>query len=206
MILSFDQINYEYRKSPRGVIHIGSHYGLEYEEYLNAGIRDMIFFEPVRSNYEGLLRTLPKDERIKTFNVALGNDTGMRKMYIETRNEGMSCTLLEPLKHLEMYPWITFDGLEDVMLDRLDNIEFDRSLFNVLNIDVQGYELEVLKGAEKTLDSVDLIFTEVNAVEMYRSCALVTDLDSYLKPLGFVRVLDNIEHNGRWGDALYVKI
>jgi len=204
MILPLKEVVDRYHISLKGVIHIGSHHGLEYSDYHDAGIEDMIFFEPIKSNYKGLIETLPKSDRIKTFNLALGPEMCERKMYVETRNNGMSCSLLEPYKHLEMYPWITFDSFETVQVEKLDNVSFDRDLFNIINIDVQGYELEVFKGAVETLKTIDIIYAEVNAVEMYKGCALVTDLDNFLT--GFKRVADNISNNGRWGDALYVNI
>lgn len=201
MIIALNELN----KPLKGVIHVGSHIGQEYEEYSQAGIENMIFFEPVYSNYVRMVDRLPKSDNIKTFNLALGSETGQRKIYVETRNDGMSCSLLEPLKHLEMYPWITFDSFETVNLDRLDNVPFEREKYNILNIDVQGYELEVLMGAIETLKHIDAIYTEVNAVEMYKGCALVGSLDAFLCNYGFTRVADNIEHNGRWGDALYTR-
>lgn len=204
MILSLNKLT-DYGITPYGVIHIGAHHGLEYSEYLEAGIVDMIFFEPVKSNYEGLLKTLPAMDSIKTFNIALGNESGQKKIFIEQANQGMSCSLLEPEHHLIMYPWITFNDFEVVDIEKLDNIEFNRSLYNILNIDVQGFELEVLKGASETLKTIDAIYTEVNKVEMYKGCALIGDIDNYLQGYGFRRLADNIEHNGRWGDALYIR-
>lgn len=204
MILSLNNLK-DYGITPKGVIHIGAHHGLEYSEYIDAGITDMIFFEPVKSNYEGLLRTLPDMDSIKTFNIALGNESGQKRIYVEKANQGMSCSLLEPAHHLVMYPWITFNDFEVVDIEKLDNIEFDRSLYNILNIDVQGFELEVLKGSVETLKTINAIYTEVNKVEMYKGCALVSDLDDFLQGFGFKRLVDNIEHNGRWGDALYIR-
>src|SRR3972149_5683196 len=98
MIVSFEEIKREFPL--KGIIVIGSHDAEEYPQYVAAGIEKMIYFEPVKSNYNQLISKLPQSENIRTFNIALGNNTGERKMYIETRNNGMSCSLLEPLKHL----------------------------------------------------------------------------------------------------------
>ncbi len=203
MIQKLSEVSAQYNIPIKGVIHIGSHHGLEYNDYRDNGVEYMMFFEPIASSYRGLVDFLPASDKIKTFNLALGPETCERKMYVETRNDGMSCSLLEPYKHLEMYPWITFDSFETVRVERLDNIDFDRGLYNIINIDVQGYELEVFRGAVETLKTIDIIYAEVNAVEMYKGCALVNELDNFLKD--FVRVLDNIANNGRWGDALYIR-
>jgi hypothetical protein len=89
-------------------------------------------------------------------------------------------------------------------MDKLDNILFIRNDFNMINIDVQGYELEVFKGAVETLNTIDYIYTEVNFVEMYKNCCIVNKLDIFLREHGFKRVLTNSDPK-TWGDALYLK-
>ena len=107
---------------------------------------------------------------------------------------------------MEQYPQIEFNNREEVNITRLDDETFDRDKFNFMNIDVQGYELEVLKGAEETLKSVDLVLTEVNKVEMYKDCAIIEDIDAYLLKFGFQRIVEYWQlDGGTWGDALYLK-
>ena len=205
MIISLDKIVTDYELDIRGVLHIGAHYGEEYPVYIKQGVKNMIFFEPVKSNYKKLLETLPKRKKnIQTFNYALGSKRAISKMYIETVNKGQSCSLLAPKEHLKQYPQITFDSKESVAVERLDNVEFDRSLYNMINIDVQGYELEVFKGAKETLRHIDIVYTEINLKELYKDCCQVEDLDNFLKEFGFIRILTEAPYNG-WGDALYLK-
>ena len=42
-----------------------------------------------------------------------------------------------------------------------------------INMDVQGYELEVLKGATKTLEQVDYVYCEVNRDEVYETMLML---------------------------------
>lgn len=204
MLIRLSDIVTKYNLKINGVLHIGAHYGQEYSDYAKQGITNMIFFEPVQSNYKRLLVVLPKNENIKTFNIALGNETGEKEMYIETANHGMSCSLLEPGLHLSQYPHITFDTKEVVKIDRLDNIDFDRQKYDMMNIDVQGYELEVFKGSIKTLKTIDIIYCEINFEEVYKGCGLAEDVDNFLKKFGFIRILTD-KSNRTWGDALYLK-
>jgi hypothetical protein len=125
-------------------------------------------------------------------------------MYTETANQGMSSSILEPKDHLMYSPTIKFDTKETVMIDRLDNIKFDRSMFNMINIDVQGYELEVFKGAVETLKGIDIIYTEINFRELYKDCVQADELDAFLKQHSFYRILTQMAHKS-WGDALYLK-
>lgn len=202
MITTLDKIIQNYVKV-KGILHIGGHWGQEYSEYNANGVSNIIFFEPIKANYKRLLDLVPCG--VKTYNLALGNQTGEVEMFVETANGGMSCSVLEPGTHLNTYPNITFNEKELVKIDKLDNIIFDRSLYNMINIDVQGYELEVFKGAVKTLEFIDLIYTEVNTEEVYKGCALMSDLDSFLGTFGFRRVEQAFTCHPSWGDAIYIK-
>jgi hypothetical protein len=77
-------------------------------------------------------------------------------------------------------------------------------VYNFLNIDIQGFELEALRGARKTLKNVKWIMSEVNRAEVYENCAHVEEMDEFLGKYGFNRVETNWAGQ-TWGDALYVK-
>jgi FkbM family methyltransferase len=51
---------------------------------------------------------------------------------------------------------------------------------DLLKLDVQGYELEVLKGAEDLLHHVSVIVAEVNFLDIHRRVPLVADVVSWL--------------------------
>jgi FkbM family methyltransferase len=203
MIITLTDMIRKFNLDIRGVLHIGAHHGQEYIEYNANGIENVIFFEPIQNNYKRLLDLVPCG--VKTYNIALGNQTGEIDMFVETANGGMSCSVLEPGTHLKTYPNITFNSKEKVKIDKLDNILFDRGNYNMINIDVQGYELEVFKGAVKTLEFIDIIYTEVNTEEVYKGCVTMTELDNYLSGFGFRRVFQSFTCHPSWGDAIYLK-
>ena len=206
MLINLGDIIKNYNLKIKGVIHIGAHWGQEYSEYIKHNIRDIVFFEPIRSNYEMLLRGLSRGGNVKTFNLALGNEVGTKEMFTETANKGQSCSFLEPYNHLKTYPHIKFNGREVVKIDKLDNVEFDRTLYNMINIDVQGYEIEVFKGGLNTLANIDIIYAEVNFAEVYKNCCRIEDVDSFLGDIGFVRVETESRYiSYGWGDALYLR-
>ena len=204
MIISLDKIIADYELDIRGILHIGAHCGQEYPNYAKHDIKNMIFFEPAAANYEMLLKELPKKRNIKTFNLALGNEVGEKEMYVEIVNGGQSNSLLKPGTHLTRYPNIKFNKRETVKIDKLDNIDFDRDLYNMINIDVQGYGLEVFKGAKSTLAFMDIVYSEINLEQVYEGCCQVEDLDRFLRRFGFIRILTETPHQA-WGDALYLK-
>lgn len=204
MLISLDRIIKEYNINIKGVIHIGAHYGQEYKDYIRNNINNIIFFEPLKNNYKELLNNIVLSDTIKAYNIALGNMTGTIEMFVETVNQGMSSSILKPEIHLTQYPNIIFNNKELVNIDKLDNIEIDRNNFNMINIDVQGYEMEVFKGSLKTLNDIDIIYSEVNRDEVYEKCCKVDELDIFLNEYGFNRVLTSWDGN-TWGDALYIK-
>ena len=208
MLIKLQNIVRDYKLNIHGVIHIGAHYGQEYSDYLRQGVYNMIFFEPVKANYERLKKHLLKEQGVTCFNLALGNEIGEREMFIE-KVKGQSCSFLEPGTHLELHPHIIFTDKEMVRIVKLDVVPFDRKLYNMINIDVQGFELEVFKGAQETLKSIDIIYTEVNFEQVYKGCCQVEELDTFLQDFGFERVLTKDSKSRRgiktWGDALYLK-
>mgnify|MGYP005819750915 CR=1 FL=1 len=186
----------------KGCIHIGAHWGQEYPIYKHVGIDNLLFYEPLKENFKTLQETV--GEEVDLRNLALGNVCGTVDMFVEEANSSMSCSVLEPKHHLKQYPHITFPKKETVQMTKLDLEEFDRDSYNFINVDVQGYELEVFKGATKTLESVDLIFSEINKEEMYKDCVKVDGLDEYLKDFGFTRIATDWE-GGTWGNGVYFK-
>ena len=160
-----------------------------------------MFFEPLKKNFEVLKSNI---SNFPIFNLALGNETGQIKMFTESKNNGQSSSILKPKIHLNQYPHIVFDGEEVVEIIKLDDFDYDKEKFNFINIDVQGYELEVFKGAKKVLESIQYILSEVNNAEVYENCVNVSELDVFLGEFGFERVETNWE-GGTWGDAFYIK-
>jgi len=203
MIFDFKELLKKYNPTISGIIHIGAHYGQEYELYKQLNI-PILFFEPLSSNYSVLVNNVQKDSNVRTFQCALGNENKIVTMNVETANNGQSSSVLKPKKHLEQYPHITFDYVEEVNMFRLDDLDMNFSGFNFINIDVQGYELEVFKGAQKTLHNIDYIISEINRDEVYENCAKVEEIDSFLNKFYLYRVETNWLGDS-WGDAFYVK-
>ena len=184
----------------KGVIQVGAHYGEEYEEWVANGAENFIFFEPSKASYDKLIDILPKSDNIKTFNMALGNSTGEVEMYIETSHQGKSSSVLKPKGHLEQYPDITFEEKETVKIDKLDNIEYDDTLYDHLHIDTQGYELEVLRGAIGSLGCIKTIQVEVYREELYEGCPMIDEVVGFLFGYGFI--LESVKWRSEtWGDC-----
>ena len=66
------------------------------------------------------------------------------------------------------------------------------------------YYKHVLRGAEKVLEGMKCVITEVNMKELYAGCAQIEDFDAFLGERGFMRVCTDMTRHG-WGDALYLR-
>ena len=64
----------------------------------------------------------------------------------------------------------------------LDNYCMGNSIntIDILKLDVQGYELNILKGAQTILKNVNLIITEVSFIDVYIDCPLVNEVIQFL--------------------------
>jgi len=77
----------------------------------------------------------------------------------------------------------------------------------LLKLDVQGYEIEVLRGAARTLASVDVLLLETSVLPYNKGSPLTIEVLSFLGGLGF-EVLDMLElhHAGAPGQPANVLI
>ncbi len=185
-----------------GVIHVGAHFGQEDILYKELKIKNRLYFEPISYNFNVLKNNIDSD--VKIFNLALGNEKKIVRMYVESFNEGMSSSILEPKLHLEQFPNIVFDNFEDVYMDRLDDLDINVNDYNMMNIDVQGYELEVLKGSIKTLSNIDYLVVEINKSELYKGCAIHDEIDYFLIENCF-KCVDKYWWGHTFGEGFYVK-
>ena len=202
MIISFSDIVKKYNMNINGIIHIGAHYGEEIVDYINEGIQNVILFEPLSDNFDILHENSQNlNANIEAYQVALGSEPGEATMYVSD-NEKQSSSILKPKVHLSHHPDVKFPSKEEVEVHLLD--EYDCHNYNFLNMDVQGYELEVLKGGSETLKHVDYVYCEVNRDEVYENNAYIEELDEYLADYDMDRV-ETVWSGGIWGDALYIR-
>jgi len=204
MIIDLESVLERHKITPKGVIHIGAHIGQEYELYEKLNIENILFFEPNPYVYPILFEKVKNFPNVTTYNCALGDFNGTTSMNIEFSNQGQSSSILNPKKHLDLYPHITFPEKVEIEVFKFDDLDIDTSLYNIMNIDVQGYELKVLTGAEKCLKNIDIIITEVNIDEVDEGCPNIDEIDVFLKQNGFTRRETNLI-GALWGDAVYIK-
>lgn len=203
MLINLNHFLKAHYVQPKGVIHVGAHYGQEYDHYIECGMQRIIFIEPLKKAYQVLQNRFNGVPDVEIWNFACGRKPEELEMYVEDDNQGQSSSLMKPKEHLKQYPGIRFRGREPVKVFPLDFLSTIGC--NILMIDTQGFELEVLRGAKETLRNIDVVYSEVNRAEMYEGCPMIEDLDEYLRQFDFERKEAVWYANGNWGDAVYLK-
>jgi len=183
----------------RGLIHIGANLGDEYK----GTTRQNVLIEPLKDIYNQMVAIHKGNNNVTCLNYALGNYTGKVEMNV-ANNTGASSSILKPTNHLTKYPHIEFVGKETVDITKLDLLITRPSDFDEIVIDVQGYELEVFKGATETLKHITRIKTEVCVDELYEGNVTFDKLKEFLLEHNFR--LETVDlYGGNWGDACFIK-
>lgn len=163
---------------PRHVFDVGAYRGDFAELCLRTWPQTRVTcFEPL-PHMRGRLRELETRPRIKTYQCLLGStmDPAVKLHARETASSVLD-------EHHEAIPTI---ACEQTTVDRIVELDFADDPPDMLKIDVQGYELEVLKGSEAALGQVRLILAEVNLLDIHRGVPLLSDLVPWLAARGFV--------------------
>jgi FkbM family methyltransferase len=193
-----------------------------YAKLLANGVSRVTGFEPVNAECDKLNAALPTGHRYLPY--AIG-DGSPRKFYI--CNYSMTSSLYEPntplLECFQGLPeFVRVVQVEDIQTHRLDDLP-DLGDIDFLKLDVQGAELDVLLGGEKSVANAVVIQTEVEFVPLYKGQPLFADVDQHLRRAGFSfhgfaglsgrtfrPVMCNNDPNASlnqvlWADAIYTK-
>jgi len=171
------------------VIDIGANIGQFALEIRECGYHEKIVsFEPLSKAHHRLEKASKRDPRWEVHpRCALGDYNGETEINIA--GNSVSSSILPMLsKHRLVAPESTYQGKEKVNIYRLDSI-VDKYLLGAhvpfLKIDTQGFEWQVLDGAEETLPRVKGILLELSFVELYGEQHLWEELIKRLKVDGF---------------------
>jgi FkbM family methyltransferase len=187
-----------------GVFHVGAHECEELSFYNNLGVKneDIIWIDAINSKViEAKNRGIPN-----VYN-ALITDKDDEDTVFNVSNNVQSSSVLEFGTHSTEHPHVVYvDKIEQksITIDSFfDKNNIDGLKYNFWNFDIQGAELMALKGAVKQIKNANALYLEVNEKELYKNCALITEIDEFLAQYNFKRVITYITEHG-WGDALYL--
>jgi FkbM family methyltransferase len=198
------------------ILDIGANTGqfaLEINKYLPDAI--IFSFEPLRKEYDQLIKNTKKIRRSKAFNIALGDTNG--KTIIHRHNFSPASSLLKVSNmSMEAYPYLGRSNEEVIEIKRLDDFIVSDEYFLepeiLIKMDVQGFEDRVIKGGEKTFKLAKVIISEISFQELYEGQQFFDGIYNQVINLGFyLKGIVGPELNPNDGlplyaDAIFVKI
>ena len=190
------------------VLDVGASDGAFAHDLRADGYRGRIVsFEPTAESFHLLGVRCSSDPSWECERVALGRVDGPATINV-AGNASSSSLLPMAVRHVQSAPESRYVGVEAVELARLDSLQERLALSEMrafLKVDVQGYELEVLAGAEHTLAGTLAVECELSFVALYEAQPLFDDVVSWLRRAGFVLVgLEAVHSDVRTGELLQV--
>lgn len=138
-------------------------------------------FEPVAATFRTLVARTAHLQNVRAFQLGLGAESGQSTIYLST---------IDAMNSLA--PGWTEDSVatEVVTISTVDQVmaEHDVDFVHFLKIDTEGYELEVLRGAERALSAsrVGIIQVEVGVDQMDRRFLPLEDARRHLAARGYL--------------------
>jgi FkbM family methyltransferase len=145
----------------------------------------LICFEPLPEPAAVLRRLLGENERIEIVEAAVGAEPGAATIHVSQSDD--SSSLLAMTTHQSA----TFPGTQEVATMEVTTTSLDRHLAEgierpaLLKLDVQGFELEVLRGAGRALSGIDFVLVECSFQEFYAGQATADAVVRFLHEQGF---------------------
>jgi FkbM family methyltransferase len=208
MLIPFATLIDKYGIRPKGVFHIGANTGQEAQQYLDKGVENQIWIEPIPEIFEQLQKHFESNPHAFAIQACVSDKSLQSVTFNITNNNGESSSFLPLDKHLDYHPSVqNVQSIEMITITADDIIVhgcIDMEHYDFLNIDIQGAELLALKGMEKNLKHINYIYTEVNDQELYKGCALVHEIDAFLSEHGFEAAECKMT-DCHWGDKFYIR-
>lgn len=148
----------------------------------------IVSFEPLASAYAALAARAAADGRWDAHGYGLGHADGSAQ--IGVAGNSYSSSLLEMLPaHLAAAPESAYVRRETVPMRRLDSVIDEvcpapAGLY--LKLDVQGFERQVLAGAQAALSRVRVLQLEMSLTPLYAGAASFGELHALVEARGFV--------------------
>lgn len=156
-------------------------------------------FEPLPDASSRYRRVFANDRKAVLYEVAIGPSNGEFTMHISAKDDSSSLLPLTDLQR-RMFPGTHEVGTTTVQVRTLDSCLGGGDIREpaLLKLDVQGYEMEALKGCASLLPRFTYVYVECSFMELYEGQALADEV---------IRFLDNHQfrlnstHNTQYDDS-----
>ena len=183
---------YEFIEHSKGVIHVGANTGQARDIYAQAGV-PVVWIEAIPEVFRQLGENISGYANQRALRYLITDKDNEEVDFHIANNQGQSSSIFELGEHTKIWPGIHYTNSCPMMTTTLKTALQRHSVnlddYDTLIMDVQGSELLVLKGAADILDKFKFIRAEACDFELYKGGCQLKDLDEYLLPRGFERVL-----------------
>jgi FkbM family methyltransferase len=164
-------------------------------------------FEPVGNLFNKLKQRPNPNNNIQYYQLALADKNGIMDFNLSEGRSDASSSLLLPITHLKDHPDTTFNNKTLVQTMTLDSwaMKYQVEKVDLLWLDMQGYELQMLKESQFILDTVSVIHTEVSTRETYKGVVLYEEYRIFLEEKGFRVIEEAIPEGWDMGNVLFLR-
>jgi FkbM family methyltransferase len=156
----------------------------------------VLAFEPIPEEASILCKVHGNADNIELVEAALGEERGQHTLHLSRSSDSSS---LLPIGDRQVEVASQTDEVGTIVVDvaMLDDFvdRWGEKQDLLLKIDVQGFELSVLRGATKMLERCAYVYVECSEVELYVGQALRTEVEAFLMEHGF---RSSTRHNEQW--------
>jgi len=144
------------RANPHVVLDIGANVGDMTRMFLDLGANHVVCVEPIPDVFDRLTSAFVNDSRVLTLNLAVTDEADLALREGMLRDQSVfNCYTLWPRAKsvgLESSPEYRNKPTFDVWLSTIDRIVAEHRLCpNFIKIDVDGYEVKAMRGAQETI-------------------------------------------------------
>lgn len=143
-------------------------------------------FEPLPSEGKVYRQVFTGDSKVTLHELALGEVSGTAEIHLSRRADSSS---LLPIGEMQskLFPSTEEVGTFMVRVASLDELHdvWGAAREALLKLDVQGFELSVLKGARQALKNCSFVYAECSEIPLYTGQALFPEVVSFLGEEGF---------------------
>ena len=195
------------------IYDVGANRGVIMEKYLSIFPNSSIHaFEPYDDYVQMLIKKYEKNGKIKINNYALSDIEGSKIFNINKSIDTSSFLTSKKtgLNSDEAVKTINQILVHQTTIDKYAAVN-NHNKVHILKLDIQGSELNALKGAEVMLkeNKIDFIFSETYFIEQYENQPSFFDISNYLLSFGYVMqdLYYPIYGKGKiaWCDTLFVR-
>lgn len=160
-------------------------------------------FEPLPSEGGVYRRIFHRDPNVVLHELALGESCGIAEIHLSRRADSSSMLPIGELQST-FFPKTDEIGTLEVRVGTLDEFEsiWSSAQRALLKLDVQGFELSVLKGARQALKHCAFVYVECSEVALYSGQPLFPEVSEFLAAEGFKPVM---RANEQWLDGKLIQ-